>query len=534
MTAKQQGAARARQWRAAARRGVKPNAARSELCDAITGAAREAVADELGKWLLLRYTTEPDGTRTLEQLVGPDDIATETLRRMPDGTLEYRSHGRRRDDAGVYGRAGLDLHLMTKEAKTRILRRATKLTGHSIEDSAGYATTAESLWKQAWNSARDLIDEGVSQSEIDGNRVHTPAARQTTAAKKIMLGRLIKRNIVRIARAAFGPSAHSGRRDDCTIRDYNWVIRNRQACERLYATAPTVLIAYCQLKVKGAKRRPKLNHPGQAVTAVKRALNLTNGEWRAFATGWECDHWNPDREEEAIATIRRGTTVMAQAGPHRRELDPILCDRNNLHKWASQAAWAEGSAWDGWIHIVQRWAASDTPETRATGTKLSQVADAFRWHVEQNLPWRRGTWEQYTSRSARWHANKVREARERQKREVEEAVWSSEIDQMTVGRTTVTAITDGKRLAEMGSAMRNCLGSYWPRCVAGTSRIFVMSRDGQTEAAGELHLYMGRWEIGQVEGMRMRRPPSWARAAMQQVRDEYRRSWEEREERAVG
>ena len=225
---------------------------------------------------------------------------------------------------------------------------------------------------------------------------------------------------------------------------------------------------------------------------------------------------------------------MAQSGARRKELALILSDRSNVHKWASESTWTEGCVWDGWIHIIQRWAASDEPEKRVTGTQLHNVADAFRWHVEQELPWPRATWRQYQQRSRRWHDNRVRQARERHKQEIAQAVWTSEVTELKIGNTTATAITSATRLAEMGAAMRNCLDSYWRRCLGGTSRIFVLSRGGKTEAAGELHLYMDRWEIGQVEGMRMRRPPAWARRVMETVRDEYRQRYEEKDNRAIG
>ncbi len=105
--------------------------------------------------------------------------------------------------------------------------------------------------------------------------------------------------------------------------------------------------------------------------------------------------------------------------------------------------------------------------------------------------------------------------------------WESLINRVETQGVTVLALIGQDQLVREGIMMRHSAGSYGPVCLAGTSRIFSLQRNGKRTATMEIVLDegTGNWTIAQVRGPMNRRTGGPEHAAAQETARLYNEAW---------
>ena len=150
---------------------------------------------------------------------------------------------------------------------------------------------------------------------------------------------------------------------------------------------------------------------------------------------------------------------------------------------------------------------------------FNDAADALRWHLEHQQPWGPTTWLGYLNRSARWHLEMIALRDEEEWKQIKNARCESLVTEVELGGFRAVPVTEGVALYCLSREMGNCLASYVPRCVEGSTRIFAsydrngqesepVHRQGEHEerlvGAGELRCAGEHfWKVGQTERPRV-------------------------------
>ena len=293
---------------------------------------------------------------------------------------------------------------------------------------------------------------------------------------------------------------------------YNWAVLNRRTLAELDRTAPGMAQYYGQV-CWDRSREPERMHPGQIVAAVREQTGLSGSEWKAFCRiGPGRLLWSDVRSEDHGKYVRLVCRAVSEANQPRasRERLESLTFIGREYQHYRNAPWQHGDPWQAWTKLLGRYLDPEQPEGHGDGLpgphplreydQLRRVMDAFRHHVDNNLPWGPGSWETLVNRSERWHRRMQEERAFPQEQRA--LSWESDLEEFQDGELTVSPVRTGQELFLLGREMNNCLGSYALRCHRGETRIFRISRDGRTLAAAEIARQDGwrpGWRPGQVE-----------------------------------
>ena len=319
------------------------------------------------------------------------------------------------------------------------------------------------------------------------------------------------------------------RRKTVPLRHYNMAALNLETFRQLEQTAPNVLSYYCR-HICPDREPEKIPHPGEIVQAVREHTRLTPRLWREFHR-----HWTPGAEQvyggltgdalralEALAAIRR-------PGVPAELMDAVL-RMSNEHRWFAEAQWEAGDPWEAWTRLLGRWvdhmaaAGSGQQNGGAQRGKLQRVVDPLQGHITAGLPWGKGSWPVLEERSERWH-RLLRAGGGRDDPRAAAARWNTLVEELEApGGFDLRARTTGKELQSLGRRMGNCLGTFWQRCLRGETRIFSIHQDGQLVGAVELKHYRDQWKIGQMEAPGRGTLPDGMREAAEALLDAYQQA----------
>ena len=304
-----------------------------------------------------------------------------------------------------------------------------------------------------------------------------------------------------------------------TFRQYTDVALNLGTYAELQNSSPNTLRHYwCAIAQQGHPVQ-RTTHPSQVIDAVQKDLNLTPAQWRYFCRVVP-DHrqHDPDSRRRAVQLSCRALADANQPDAPDLMLDIVAQQVPTHAQMADPGNWRHGSPWRAWTQLLSQYL-QQSPGENFHPDDLFHVTDALQAHIEQQLPWRPAPWQHLVNRSTRWHQeNQTPGALN------PAASWESLIPETVINDVTFTPVTRGRELINLGSTMRNCIGSYVTRCVQGTCRIFLATTPTRAYAALEIRIDGDTCYQGQLEAPRRGSPPVRARKAAQQLVDLYQQA----------
>ena len=160
---------------------------------------------------------------------------------------------------------------------------------------------------------------------------------------------------------------------------------------------------------------------------------------------------------------------------------------------------------------------------------LFNASDALAWHIEAQQPWGLTSWENYQSRSERWHLDDQEDICNPEMGQDLALSWESALPGFELEGLQVEPLNTGAALAQTGREMGNCLANYASRCASGGVRIFTIRNKGKLAAAAEIQKASKTWTPGQLEGPRRQDPGEGARRVMRALPEMYRAAVEQAE-----
>ena len=500
--------------------------------------APEPVAQHNNKWTLLKLTQQAR-TRTLQAMVNSQGQATLHLTRNPDNTLTLRLNQERMDDHPIYTNA----HQLVDPFRAWL---CVKLLEHTRRNTPGSALP------NMVNMLRHF-DDGTIDQAIDDTirRVIRPTPQDpldfgATLARKATLknlpstvNRLIRNSmtsqqVLQLVAKYLQPTP-----SDTTPRQYNTVALNLEIFRTLDATSPNILHHYCEHIAP--YQEPRIyQHPRDLVQQVRQNTNFsTPAQWRYFCRLWSKSVSNTAHQMRV--TLQEAMELLEKINRPNAPDDLLgnTAIRRRSHEAYSHINWEQGDPQQALVHLLNQFAAPR--DTLPSHRELDHVQDAMEHHFRTNQPWGPGNWENLLARTARWHQNRNIQNGQPNNKQADTATWHSLIQETTHNQTFIKALTSSRELQHTGNIMRNCIGTYWDKCLQGTSRIFTMHQakgpsqpqgyPQQIMAAVELTVRNGSWQIGQMEAP-MRGPmPDQALKAARHLRDIYQEAQDHQSQR---
>ena len=296
---------------------------------------------------------------------------------------------------------------------------------------------------------------------------------------------------------------HAPSSDWSNMNNYNTVVLNREIFSGMMKTGQQApLRAHCLEFLRQADSHRVFQHRGEIIREIKDRLKLDPPQWRYFCKAARIRSVS-DLLPMNIPRMAMACQALVDANrpqAHPQQLHQIW-QRQHDHEAFHKAAWRHGDPWKAWTGLLNQYLAPS--EIPRSAEDLNLITDALRHHVQNQLPWGPGNWAILLTRSERWHVeNFQRHGRGRYyalPKEGQDASWTSLVDLVNIDGLSFAPVTNGPRLAFLGSRMGNCLATYWSSCNQGISRIFTATSNGSLHAAVQLVNNHGHWAPGQAQ-----------------------------------
>ncbi len=500
--------------------------------------AAPAVARKLGKWELLRQR-QGARARTLEILVNRDNPAFISIRRKSDGTIHAFSHGRPQQDRKLLSAYNQEREEMYTWIRAELLAGVAKKTGgaQDIMDTVYETTnrlfsTRPALQKTVEKIAQEAVHGQGGWKDGMSFRTGLDSALRAAHAELGSVGKMLDPRTMETAKLVMS-EGYTGPHPTPNV--YNWVHLNRTVIRKLEKATPGILQYYVS-RCWDPQAEPARLHPGEIIRAVREQTQLTRSEWRAFcrigpAMFLQEAEFPPD--EQQPSTLRLICRAAAEANQPQANANRLcrIAYMGYQCRFYHDAQWEAGDPWKAWVNLVSRYLNPGRPtivpehlvDTREYYNKeagdIRRTEDALRNHVERQIPWGAGDWATLEARSERWHTEMHGQGERAPQQDPygnpaemsqqdQAAAWDSALGKFWEKDLTATPITTGPELHRLGEEMNNCLSSYTRRCQAGESRIFHITRNGQSTAAAEITRTGGpagrrkKWKLNQMEAPR--------------------------------
>ena len=542
--------------------------ASKRITEAVTAVQRE-LKDQ--PQVALRAGQDRQGRKQVELLLDKNGKPRATLIRRADRTLEGKGALRPYDLADpnfdpedaprLYGTIPDLVDLQTEqigEAFEKLVKKYLKGTKLSmlvgIIAIPDWFRGSNHHFNEARNSVKWLSNQCWTKAELSSGRVRERERTHSVGSlvnRHIMFEFKISPKDVQLAMEWFDDHSNPALREQLTIDEYNFTIRNKDSLAQLEEQSPAVIRWYTRTGLyknwpetfRTARGKPV--KPSQVIERVRKDTGLDEEEparWKAFLTtplqrigrhrftrfsnvsAAEREAARRNARERLQEQLVSYTEMLARANPSPKhapddyQLGQLWnCEHHTQQLKAKE--WSHGDPMAAWANIVQAYLEDSENERngeipRRYGTTLSDVGDALQAAIEAQEPWPTGArWPDHKAKSERWHTRMVAEARERREKERATASWTAPVQQASMKGHQAKALTTPKQLSIAGSELHNCLDSYWQRCLKGQALIYLISEEKENApvAAAELHKpeSRGQWEPGQVRLAKNNEAPAW-------------------------
>lgn len=463
-------------------------------------------------------------TTTISALVDQKGTPVNSLTRNTDGTLTFKAYGDPIDHTINFKKEELTTPFQNSLSQTFLTAAYQELGAEAIAilyDDAHHRQVANALKSALKSIANNTLKPTKNTTDGQSVSLKNVVAYLNKAAKRYM----INTKSLTLANRLFHPDQAPNSTGKLTTSQYNTVVMNADIFSALLQTAPNIIKHYCIHTFKLHPEPQRFNHPGQVVQWVKEQTGLSKPEWRVFC---RITPKPPDIRDLQYTQEETKLGASALAAANRPEAPPKLLNfvfhRTWHHSNFKNAEWTQGDPWKAWIAVINQFLKPQDPEPSILD--FSDVTDALQHHVAANLPWGPANWQTLLHRANRWQ-------RQNQQGRTQDALlartshWDSLIDQYSTGNYTFKAATTGLELAETGTIMDNCLGTFWRYCFHNQSRIFTVHQADELIAAAEIRNYKGAWTPGQVEGPHRSGLPATIHQAVRELALAYQRAEEE-------
>ena len=475
--------------------------------------SKGAVAARLDGWQLFTYTDRP--RPTLKMLVDPKGQPVLTLQRNPDGTVTAKGR-----DGAINTVEETHVSDWSKELYRALENRTIEaLLQEAGTRSDRHSMTAEAVFhwqsagqyhKQLKQTARELAAQALGTATENGETTRATREKLARRMHQLIRTRVFDPETTKLA----GTWCDWG---NARLKAHNHVALNLGAYRRMAKEAPRILEAH---SVLCAKPRPprKLSGPGEITHELQNALNLTKRAWRNL-----CLLGLPDdngRHNSLISTTKAAHEALAEAN---RPTAPETAARQvlalgNFHERFRNRNWSHGDPVKAWGRVLNRMLAHAETVTGIQlihpSRHLHHVGDALDAHIEADLPWGPGNWQDYIARADRWAENTGRPPKPADTQRLAADRWDCPNAPPLRGGLTAQPLRNALELAQTAQEMENCIASYTRRCRNKDVEIYVIrNAEREVEAAVEIRAGARGWRLGQVEAPRYQGPSPEARRA---------------------
>ena len=473
----------------------------------------DTVAARMRGWQLFVYSDKP--RPTLKMLVDPKGKAVLTVRRNPDGTVSaqgrdgalntveerHTSHWSKELHRALENRA---IEALLEEAGERCNRRSMPA------EAVFHWQRAGEYHKQLNQTAKRLATEALGTATENGATTEAPKARLARRMLHLLRTRVFDPQITELAEKWCGWR-------NTRLKAHNQVALNLSAYRRMAQEAPKVLEAH---SIICAKPRPprKLSGPGEFTHELQDTLHLSKRAWRNFCLLGLPEDQGSDRNLVRATTVAHEALAEANRPTAPEEAAKLVLYMGEFHERFTGRTWGHGDSKRAWTRVLNRMLAhAETAEgisLRRRAQQLYHVGDALDAHIETDLPWGPGEWEDYMARADRWTEATGRPPRPANIERLAADRWECpDAPQLSSG-FTAQPLRNALEMANTGQEMKNCISSYTSRCRKKEVEIYVIrNAEGHATAAAELRAGARGWRLGQVEAPKNQPPSPEARKA---------------------
>ena len=472
--------------------------------------AKAQVAERLGEWTLLQIVRKPRSI-TIEAMVNPKGEAVMSIRKKPNGTVDFQMYGEASNDQPAFHTRTIKYRL-SHQVKNELTKSMTR----QINPLLAWGTFGfhpQTVKRDIREAAAQIIGEAISPPDQDDTQIPLRTINFKNFHRKtrdIIDRHFIRPDVMDIAKRILHSHPYSSPIVTCT--QYNNVVLNTQVFEKLLDSAPLLATHYLRHIATRYPNGLLFKHPGQIVTMIKNEMDLSPAAWRYFC---RIRHPATSRLEpqDLRDRIRKAMTMLEQINlPEAPDNDlQDFVYPTNLHDSFRHDNWESGNPWHAWTNTIRQFLIAriqyqqNNPQNQnyPDGLRMLDLhgaADALTHHIENQQPWGPGDWNNIFQRSRRWHRQVARQLQNRPQDSTDDQLtWTSLIPAQKANNLELRPITDGAQMADAAQKLNNCLTTYTKRCHANTTRIFTIHRDQKLVGAAEISLRGQTWEQGQVQ-----------------------------------
>ena len=451
------------------------------LIDHINGPAKEAVTALLPHWTPCKISL--DGEDLVFRIItSPEGGTAVTFKKRPDGTISIDCPS---DPDWKY--IHLDAGHLTKLLVNNVAQLLLEHTAHALPAPTAAAATYDNSLQKTCAAARKTakaIAEALVTTKNPKDLTHLVSRTNRTLKTKL----IDRRAIATVLSLFSAQDTHAPSSDWSNMNNYNTVVLNREIFSGMMKTGQQApLRAHCLEFLRQADSHRVFQHRGEIIREIKDRLKLDPPQWRYFCKAARIRSVS-DLLPMNIPRMAMACQALVDANrpqAHPQQLHQIW-QRQHDHEAFHKAAWRHGDPWKAWTGLLNQYLAPS--EIPRSAEDLNLITDALRHHVQNQLPWGPGNWAILLTRSERWHVeNFQRHGRGRYyalPKEGQDASWTSLVDLVNIDGLSFAPVTNGPRLAFLGSRMGNCLATYWSSCNQGISRIFTATIQRQPPCSG--------------------------------------------------
>ena len=471
----------------------------------------DAVAARMEGWQLFAYSEKPGPT--LKMLVDPKGKAVLTVQRNPDGTVNAQGRDGALNTVEETHTSDWSKELyrtLENRAIEALLEEAGERCNHRSmpAEAVFHWQGASEYHKQLKQTAKRLATEALCTATESGIKTEAPRNRLARRMLQLLRTRVFDPEITELTEKWCGWR-------NTRLKAHNHVALNLSAYRRMAQEAPKVLEAH---SIICARPRPprKLSGPGELTHEVQDALRLSKRAWRNFCLMGLPEDQGGNRNLVRATRVAHEALAEANRPTAPEQAAKLVLHLGEFHERFTGRTWSHGDPRSTWTRVLNRMLAhAETAQGLSNRTQqLYHVGDALDAHIEADLPWGPGGWDDYIVRADRWYEATGRPLKPANIERLAADSWECPEPPPLSSGFNAQPLRNALEMAKAGQEMENCIASYTGKCRRKDLEIYVIrNAEGQATAAAELRAGARGWRLGQVEAPKHQPPSPEARKA---------------------